>query len=191
MPAKSVYHCLIGLVCCQLISHIACVIQQAWCLFGLQGSCVGWCLSTSTFSRALNMAQQERTINPPVNAPIASLAKTSARPSLSPLRHRPLNRAATFADNYPSLRHRRSSNFSESAQSFKSSTDDLLLPRAKRPEDVVQHEEHSHWHSVPLALALLPAVGGLAFKNGGAVVTDVTLLALAAIFLNWSVRLPW
>jgi hypothetical protein len=40
-------------------------------------------------------------------------------------------------------------------------------------------------------LALLPAVGGLFFQNGSAVVTDITLLALAAIFLNWAVRLPW
>ena len=138
------------------------------------------------------MAQQERIISPSLNnGPVSSIAKSSSRSSLSPLRHRPLNRAATFADSYPSLRHRRSSNLSETAQSFKSSTDSLLLPRAKNPEEVVRHEEQSHWHSIPLALALLPAVGGLVFKNGGAVVTDVTLLALAAIFLNWSVRLPW
>lgn len=44
---------------------------------------------------------------------------------------------------------------------------------------------------MPLGLALLPAVGGLLFKDGSAIVTDITLLALAAIFLNWSVRLPW
>jgi hypothetical protein len=29
------------------------------------------------------------------------------------------------------------------------------------------------------------------FKDGSAVITDITLLALAAIFLNWAVRLPW
>lgn len=29
------------------------------------------------------------------------------------------------------------------------------------------------------------------FQNGSSVITDVMLLGLAAIFLNWSVRLPW
>lgn len=51
--------------------------------------------------------------------------------------------------------------------------------------------ETSNWDSAPLAFALLPAIGGMLFKNGSSVMTDVMLLALAAIFLNWSVRLPW
>jgi hypothetical protein len=42
-----------------------------------------------------------------------------------------------------------------------------------------------------LAFAILPAVGGLLFQNGSLFVTDVLLLGLAAIFLNWSIRLPW
>ena len=78
----------------------------------------------------------------------------------------------------------------EARQSLRSSTDDLLLPRVKA-SGLETHNEPSHWHSIPLALALLPAVGGLLFTNGSQVVTDVTLLGLAAIFLNWSVRLPW
>ena len=127
------------------------------------------------------MAQQERTMSPPISSQLSSVAKSTARPSLSPLRHRTA---------YPPLRHRRSSTFSDSAQSLKSSTDDLLLPRAKSPEEAVNHEP-SHWHSIPLALALLPAAGGLFFETGSAVITDVTLLGLAAVFLNWSLRLPW
>lgn len=51
--------------------------------------------------------------------------------------------------------------------------------------------EVSAWHSTPLAFALLPAIGGVFFKNGTAIMTDILLLALAAIFMNWSVRLPW
>ena len=47
------------------------------------------------------------------------------------------------------------------------------------------------WHSSPLAFAILPALGGLLFKDGSAFVTDVLLLGLAAIFMNWSIRLPW
>jgi len=51
--------------------------------------------------------------------------------------------------------------------------------------------EFSHWHSAPLALAILPAIAGVLFKEGGTVVTDVMLLCLAAMFLNWCVRAPW
>ena len=56
---------------------------------------------------------------------------------------------------------------------------------------MVTNHEPSHWHSAPLALALFPALGGLFFHNGSVVVTDLTLLILAAVFLNWAVRLPW
>lgn len=112
----------------------------------------------------------------------------------SPLRLRPLGRASTSADMSNPLRHRRSSNFSDSIddakQSIKSSTDDLLLPRV-RNIGLPGQLEPSHWHSTPLALALLPALGGIFFQNGSAVVTDITLLGLAAIFLNWSIRSPW
>jgi hypothetical protein len=110
-------------------------------------------------------------------------------------RHRPLARSATFGDsNMPSNRRRSSlfsDNVSETRKSLRSSTDDLLLPRANGSGEFDQVNEPSHWHSIPLGLALLPAVGGILFQDGTAVVTDMTLLALAAIFLNWSVRLPW
>ena len=139
------------------------------------------------------MAQQERTLSPPI-AVSSSMATGTAKQSLSPLRQRPLGRATTFADVYSPSRQRRSSTFSDSLdstrQSLKSSTDDLLLPKPKH-SDFHSNHEPSHWHSLPLALALFPALGGLFFKNGSAIVTDLTLLALAAIFLNWSVRLPW
>jgi hypothetical protein len=114
-------------------------------------------------------------------------AKASGRASSPSVRHRPVARAATFGGlGVPPVR-RRDSLMSES---LKSSTDDLLLPRVKRT-GLETHHEPSHWHSAPLGLALLPAFGGLFFTNGSAVITDVTLLLLAAVFLNWSVRLPW
>lgn len=132
------------------------------------------------------MAEINAKLIPPSNISIAGI-ENSTRASLSPLRNRPLGRASTFAETSTPLRHRRSSTFSDS---IISSTDDLLLPKARSP-GLEPQLEHSHWHSAPLALALLPAVGGLLFKNGGSVLTDVTLLGLAAVFLNWSVRLPW
>ncbi|CAG8055434.1 unnamed protein product [Penicillium olsonii] len=81
-----------------------------------------------------------------------------------------------------------SDSISEARNSIRSSTDDLFLPRVSKGHDV---PEESHWHSTPLGLALLPAIAGVFFQNGSSIVTDVTLLVLAAIFLNWSVRLPW
>ena len=130
----------------------------------------------------------------PSNDTSNMMAQSTARQSLSPIRNRLLGRASTIADMSNPLRDRRSSNLSDSVestrQSIKSSTDNLLLPRAMSADLETNHEP-SHWHSAPLALALLPAVGGLFFQNGSAVVTDLTLLTLAAVFLNWSVRLPW
>ncbi|KAL9039261.1 MAG: hypothetical protein Q9180_002633 [Flavoplaca navasiana] len=124
-----------------------------------------------------------------MNTPMKEYS-TMGRASMSPLRQR----ASAFADLSSPLKHRRSSTFSDSVddarQSIKSSTDDLLLPRAKGTS-LSSQSEPSYWHSMPLALALLPAVGGVLFQNGSAIVTDITLLGLAVIFLNWAVRVPW
>jgi hypothetical protein len=84
-------------------------------------------------------------------------------------------------------RNSTSDSVSEARNSIRSSTDDLFLPRVAKEDPA----EESHWHSAPLGLALLPAIAGVFFQNGSVFVTDVTLLVLAAIFLNWSVRLPW
>lgn len=105
-----------------------------------------------------------------------------------------MGRASTFVEGTTQF-DRRSSSFlsetlSETRRSLRLSTDDILLPRAKEEDDDEQ-DDASHWQSLPLVLALLPAVGGLLFKNGSAVITDVTLLGLAAIFMNWALRSPW
>lgn len=114
-------------------------------------------------------------------------------------RRPPPNRFSTNQNTSPAPNpnniRRRSSNFSEyslneARKRLSSSTDDLLAPRPNKDGGAVMAEP-SHWHSAPLAFALLPALGGMLFQNGGAVVTDVMLLGLAAVFLNWSVRLPW
>ncbi|PKY06209.1 hypothetical protein P168DRAFT_316230 [Aspergillus campestris IBT 28561] len=111
------------------------------------------------------------------------------------LRHRGPVRAATVAHLEPSQAQRRNSilsdTVSDARRSLRSSTDDLFLPRAPARSERVATPDESHWQSFPLGLALLPAVAGLFFKDGSAIVTDVTLLVIAAIFLNWSVRLPW
>ncbi|RDW78454.1 hypothetical protein BP5796_06306 [Coleophoma crateriformis] len=110
------------------------------------------------------------------------------------LRQRPPpTRFATNGGDGPNLR-RRSSTFSdyslnEARRSFHETADDVLLPTPDG-KDRMRHAT-SNWDSAPLAFALLPAIGGLLFKNGSSIITDIMLLGLAAIFLNWSVRLPW
>ncbi|TDZ27241.1 hypothetical protein C8035_v011967 [Colletotrichum spinosum] len=92
---------------------------------------------------------------------------------------------STFVDR-GGLGRRRSSTLSD--YSFGDARD-LLNPR---PTGIVSGtDDMSNWASVPLAFALLPAVAGLLFQNGSAVVTDVMLLGLSAVFLHWSVTHPW
>ncbi|GAM86312.1 hypothetical protein ANO11243_043250 [Dothideomycetidae sp. 11243] len=94
----------------------------------------------------------------------------------------------------PPLPRRRSSVLSfasDTRQSVQSSAGEYILPGLGIDSNRTVEDESSHWHSSPLAFALLPAVGGLVFTNGSAFITDILLLGLAAIFLNWSCRLPW
>ncbi|KAJ5775428.1 uncharacterized protein N7511_000439 [Penicillium nucicola] len=88
----------------------------------------------------------------------------------------PLNRAQAEWRRNSTL----SDTLSEAHHSIRSSTDGLFLPRVTE-----EQLEESNWHSAPLGLALLPAIAGIFFQNGSSFVTDVTLLVLAAIFLNW------
>lgn len=116
----------------------------------------------------------------------------SASPAPGLQRRRLTTNRFSTQDLTPLGARRRSSidSLREARRSFQDSTDDLLMPKP----DLHGHEksiESSAWDSAPLAFALLPAVGGLIFTNGSSVITDVMLLGLAAIFLNWSVRLPW
>lgn len=67
---------------------------------------------------------------------------------------------------------------------------DIISPQASGGGDLTPHEPSS-LASLSLAFALLPALAGVLFQNGGALVTDLMLLGLAGIFLNWSVTQPW
>ena len=93
----------------------------------------------------------------------------------------------------PGIDRRRSSvlSFSSLDEVTQSLTDDLINPSMTKARNVREEDEVTHWHSTPLAFAILPALGGLLFKNGSAFITDILLLSLAAIFMNWSIRLPW
>ncbi|ROT38799.1 hypothetical protein SODALDRAFT_311822 [Sodiomyces alkalinus F11] len=84
-------------------------------------------------------------------------------------------------DSFDAPRRRSTTSLDEARELFNPQPNGGRLPE----------EEGSNWASVPLAFALLPALGGIFFQNGSAVVTDVMLLGLAAIFLHWSVTQPW
>lgn len=134
--------------------------------------------------------------------PSTSLATSGVKTrATEQLRHRQNASARSNLDvsapsNSPPGKLRRNSTFSdtvtETRRSIKSSTDDLFFPRASNSMGHASSgNTDSHWHSSPLVLALLPGLGGLLFHNGAAVFTDVALLSISAVFLNWSVRLPW
>ena len=134
-----------------------------------------------------------------------SFQKQYARPSLSSksssmsqLRFRQRGRPSSDAPEdarSPPRKLRRSSTLSdtltEARQSLRTTTDDLFLPRADPRGAIKSREEESLLQSAPLLLALLPALGGIFFEKGSVFLTDISLLALAAVFLNWSFRLPW
>ncbi|KAK0663606.1 hypothetical protein DIS24_g927 [Lasiodiplodia hormozganensis] len=116
----------------------------------------------------------------------------------SALRHRlqrthstPWDPSASFSSIAPPppVLRRRSSMLSDFS-SIRSSTDNLLNP-GSRDADKLEQDEPSPWHSLPLVFAILPAVSGIFFTNGSAVVTDILLLGLASLLLNWCVRMPW
>lgn len=104
------------------------------------------------------------------------------------LRQRMLNRASTLSEGVqPSrpLDHRRSSLFSDI------SSDTRPYSRSGAKDAETSLEEPTLWYSAPLVFAILPAIGGLLFKNGNGFVTDILLLGVGGIFLNWCLRAPW
>jgi hypothetical protein len=83
---------------------------------------------------------------------------------------------------------RRTSNFTDYSMS---EARDILNPISRGDDDDLSPPESSTLAPISLAVALLPALAGALFKNGGALVTDLMLLGLAGVFLHWSVTQPW
>ncbi|KZM21844.1 uncharacterized protein EKO05_0003152 [Ascochyta rabiei] len=128
-------------------------------------------------------------------APADSAASDAQIPSQ--LRQRMLNRAATFAEGPQpsptrSLRRRSSllSDLSDTRHSFRSSTDNLLRNNDTQ-DKLVSVEDGAQWLSSPVIFAVFPAVAGLLYQNGAAVLTDILTLGLASWFLHWCCTFPW
>ena len=63
-----------------------------------------------------------------------------------------------------------------------------MIPIEDEPVHVVvEPPKGNTWHHLPIALALLPAAAGL-LVGGGEKWTDVMLLGLAGVYLNWLVK---
>lgn len=64
--------------------------------------------------------------------------------------------------------------------------------RASQVEQVFSPaEDASTWQHIPLAFALVPAIGGLFFTGGPHFITDAMLLGLVSFYLHYLVKLPW
>jgi hypothetical protein len=147
-----------------------------------------------------------------VKSPKAESTGVDASPSPAPAGFHSIRRAATVDETLGaalspghSVRRRPTSNEFNPRMSFegglrRSSTfSEYSFPEVKRNlhEDIispagtlaVSHE--NRWTWVPLLFALLPAFGGMVHSNGVAFMSDIVLLGLAAVFLNWSVTQPW
>ena len=98
-------------------------------------------------------------------------------------RERLARRASSFRTDSSSGATRRAS--------FRSSTESLISPPRPPSRHEELHEEPSLWYSAPLLFAIVPAIGGVAFKKGAIVFTDIALLSLAAVYLNWCLVTPW
>ncbi|EME82482.1 uncharacterized protein MYCFIDRAFT_59578 [Pseudocercospora fijiensis CIRAD86] len=125
----------------------------------------------------------------------ATATRVQPLPAYAAARSRLLQRGSSEGPPSPQpplLPRRRTSilSFSSIEGASRSFTDDVLDLRTDNGSRKVE-DELSTWHSSPLAFAILPAIAGLLFKNGSAFVTDMLILGLAGIFMNWSIRLPW
>lgn len=112
-----------------------------------------------------------------------SSGRATPRRSVRPARSSTVGEPPSYATPTTPLRLRTASIGEEARSALKSTTKGILLPTSAA--------DASTWHSIPLAFAVLPAIGGVLFSGGNYFVTDVLVLLLAAVFLHWLVKFPW
>ncbi|CAN8097215.1 unnamed protein product [Discula destructiva] len=118
---------------------------------------------------------------------------------VSPLRRRPISMTSFLssdAGDTPARDVRRRSStlsdfsMTDARRAFRDGTQDILNPSAAKHRASAQ--DHSSISSnFPLAVALLPALAGVLFEGGGAIITDMMLLGLVFIFLRYTITQPW
>ncbi|KAK3950669.1 hypothetical protein QBC32DRAFT_10868 [Pseudoneurospora amorphoporcata] len=104
------------------------------------------------------------------------------------LRRRAINPQSTPETPFGEFR-RRSSTFSDySLDAARRSLQHEILNPASFASDEQGASESS---TMPLAFALLPAVAGMFHHKGSDFITDIIMIVLAAVFLHWSLTVPW
>ena len=84
---------------------------------------------------------------------------------------------------------RRSSTFSDYSldAARRNLQHEILNPASFAPDE----QGPSESSIMPLAFALLPAVAGMFHHKGSDFITDIIMIVLAAVFLHWSLTVPW
>ncbi|KAJ4415758.1 hypothetical protein N0V85_002583 [Neurospora sp. IMI 360204] len=104
------------------------------------------------------------------------------------LRRRTINPQSTPETPFGQVR-RRSSTFSDySLDAARRNLQHEILNPASFASDEQGPSESS---TMPLAFALLPAVAGMFHHKGSDFITDIIMIVLAAVFLHWSLTVPW
>ncbi|KAK3340492.1 hypothetical protein B0H65DRAFT_261222 [Neurospora tetraspora] len=104
------------------------------------------------------------------------------------LRRRTINPQSTPETPFGQFR-RRSSTFSDySLDAARRNLQHEILNPASFASDEQGPSESS---TMPLAFALLPAVAGMFHHKGSDFITDIIMIVLAAVFLHWSLTVPW
>lgn len=113
------------------------------------------------------------------------------------IRRRPISLvslpSSDTGDSPEGLRRRSSTmsefNLPEARKYLRDGTKNILNPSAERTEPA--NDGSSMLSSLPLAFALLPAIVGVFFEGGSALITDVMLLGFVFVFLRYTITQPW
>ncbi|KAK3391693.1 hypothetical protein B0T20DRAFT_361852 [Sordaria brevicollis] len=159
---------------------------------------------------AAKLSSDSPSAKPPKMATVTSPTDTEATPAMSPSTPdiRPVRRAVTVDEgSYQAQLRRRNINPQSTPETpfgefrRRSSTfSDYSLDAARRnlqqeilnPASYASDEQGpSESSTMPLAFALLPAVAGMFHHKGSDFITDIIMIVLAAVFLHWSLTVPW
>lgn len=138
---------------------------------------------TSTETEATPMSPSTPDIRPVRRAVTVDVGSEQAQ-----LRRRTMNPQSTPETPFGEFR-RRSSTFSDySLDAARRNLQHQILNPASFASDEQGASESS---TMPLAFALLPAVAGMFHHKGSDFITDIIMIVLAAVFLHWSLTVPW
>ncbi|KAH7625137.1 hypothetical protein B0T09DRAFT_393916 [Sordaria sp. MPI-SDFR-AT-0083] len=131
--------------------------------------------------------------SPPAKAPNMAATVTSTETEATPMSPstpdiRPVRRAVTVDVGSEQAQLRRRTMNPQSTPETPRNLQHQILNPASFASDEQGASESS---TMPLAFALLPAVAGMFHHKGSDFITDIIMIVLAAVFLHWSLTVPW